>query len=173
MISANKILSLIKKDFPKQRFLYSQANFNKDKKGYNFYQIQYSKRFHPPNFIQTRLYPLNHEKSKLSKGCKDHWQQMCQLRKFCIFATLYIDNIATTSHNIFSENYIKHNLLIFSLRLSLLACRVSNFLQHNPSKHSSWWRRLKDVLKTSFVFVFRRRLEDVLKTFWSRRVCSP
>ena len=41
-----------------------------------------------------------------------------------------------------------------------------------PSKHSSWWRRLKDVLKTSFVFVFRRRLaktslrhfQDVFKT---------
>ena len=28
----------------------------------------------------------------------------------------------------------------------------------HPSKHSSWWRRLKDVLKTSFVFVFKRRL---------------
>ena len=29
-----------------------------------------------------------------------------------------------------------------------------------PSKHSSWWRRLEDVLKTSFVFVFRRRLDQ-------------
>ena len=52
-----------------------------------------------------------------------------------------------------------------------------------PSKHSSSWRRLEDVLKTSFVFVFRRRLdqdeyvrlsltssEDVLKTSWSRPI---
>ena len=31
---------------------------------------------------------------------------------------------------------------------------------HLPSKHSSWWRRLEDVLKTSFVFVFRRRLDQ-------------
>ena len=31
-----------------------------------------------------------------------------------------------------------------------------------PSKYSSWWRRLEDVLKTSFVFVFRRRLQDLL-----------
>ena len=31
----------------------------------------------------------------------------------------------------------------------------------------------EDVLKTSFVFVFRRRLEDALKTSWSRRICSP
>ena len=31
-----------------------------------------------------------------------------------------------------------------------------------PTKHSSWWSRLQDVFKTSFVFVFRRRLEDVL-----------
>ena len=30
-----------------------------------------------------------------------------------------------------------------------------------PSKHSSWWRRLEDILKTYFVFVFRRRLQDV------------
>ena len=29
-----------------------------------------------------------------------------------------------------------------------------------PSKHSSWWRRLEDVFKTSFVFVFRRRLDQ-------------
>ena len=31
----------------------------------------------------------------------------------------------------------------------------------------------EDVLKTSFIFVFRRRLEDVLKTSWSTRICSP
>ena len=29
-----------------------------------------------------------------------------------------------------------------------------------PSKHSSWWRHLEDVLKTSFAFVFRRRLDQ-------------
>ena len=40
------------------------------------------------------------------------------------------------------------------------------------SKHSSWWRRLKDVLMTSFVFVFRRRLQDVFKTSWSRPIYS-
>ena len=31
-----------------------------------------------------------------------------------------------------------------------------------PSKHSSWWSRLEDVLKTSLAFVFERRLQDVL-----------
>ena len=31
-----------------------------------------------------------------------------------------------------------------------------------PSKHSSWWRCLEDVLKAPFVFVFRWRLQDVL-----------
>ena len=31
----------------------------------------------------------------------------------------------------------------------------------------------EDVLKTSFVFVFRRRLEDVFKTSLSRQICSP
>ena len=30
----------------------------------------------------------------------------------------------------------------------------------------------EDVLKTSFVFVFRRRLEDAFKTSSSRRICS-
>ena len=29
-----------------------------------------------------------------------------------------------------------------------------------PSKHSSWWRRLEGVLKTSFVFIFGRRLDQ-------------
>ena len=36
------------------------------------------------------------------------------------------------------------------------------FFSVAPSKHSSWWRRLEDVLKMFFVFVFRRRLQDVL-----------
>ena len=31
----------------------------------------------------------------------------------------------------------------------------------------------EDVLKTSFVFVFGRRLQDVFKTSWSRQICSP
>ena len=31
----------------------------------------------------------------------------------------------------------------------------------------------EDVLKTSFIFVFRRRLQDVFKTSWSRRIYSP
>ena len=42
-----------------------------------------------------------------------------------------------------------------------------------PSKHSSWWRCLEDVLKAPFVFVFRWRLQDVFKTSWSRRIHSP
>ena len=28
------------------------------------------------------------------------------------------------------------------------------FMKQQPSKHSSWWRRLENVLKMSFVFVF-------------------
>ena len=52
----------------------------------------------------------------------------------------------------------------------------------DPSQHSSWWRRLEDVLKKSFIVLFRRHLhqdeyislsrtssEDVLKTS-SRRL---
>ena len=40
------------------------------------------------------------------------------------------------------------------------------------SKHSFQWKRLQDVLKTSFVFVFRRGLQGVFKTSWSRRIYS-
>ena len=73
--------------------------------------------------------------------------------------------------------WILHNLSFPQLRLILWT-----FL---PSKHSSWWRHLEDVLKTSFVFVFRRRLhqdyydrlsltssEYVFKTSWSRPIYS-
>ena len=58
-----------------------------------------------------------------------------------------------------------------------------------PSKHSSWWRRLEDVLETYFVAVFKtssRRLDqdeyirlshtssgDVFKTSWSRWISLP
>ena len=62
-----------------------------------------------------------------------------------------------------------------------------------PSKHSSWWRRLEDVFhlrlqKTSsrrlpdvlisrriyspYSYVFRRCLQDVFKTSWSRPIYS-
>ena len=54
-----------------------------------------------------------------------------------------------------------------------------------PSKNSSWWRHLEDVMKTSFVFVFSRLLdkdeyirptntssEDVFKTSSSRPIYS-
>ena len=50
-----------------------------------------------------------------------------------------------------------------------------------PSKHSSWWRRTEDVLKTSWRRLQRNTflsfktsswkcLEDVLKTSWRRRL---
>ena len=42
-------------------------------------------------------------------------------------------------------------------------------LQDVPSKHSSWWRRLEDVLKMSwrrFCKMSWRRLENVLKMSW-------
>ena len=40
------------------------------------------------------------------------------------------------------------------------------FLKGSPGKHSSWWRHLENVLKRSFVFVFRKRHKDVFKTFF-------
>ena len=55
----------------------------------------------------------------------------------------------------------------------LISCIFSCIFFIHPSKHSSCWRRLEDVLKTSFVFVFWRRLQDIFKTSWSRPICSP
>ena len=55
------------------------------------------------------------------------------------------------------EKNVKFELWNFTPVTSLwkiLITKNSNY----PSKHSSWWGRLEDVLKTSFVFVFRRRL---------------
>ena len=37
---------------------------------------------------------------------------------------------------------------------------VFSYIVIIPTKNSSWWRRLEGVLKTSFVFVFRRRLDQ-------------
>ena len=44
-----------------------------------------------------------------------------------------------------------------------------------PSKHSLWWRRLEDVLKTSFVFIKTNLFalaSRLHKTFWSRPIYS-
>ena len=62
---------------------------------------------------------------------------------------------------------------------------LENFVKLLPNKHSSRWRRLEEVLKTSFVFVFERHLdedeyilindtssENVFKTSWSRPIYS-
>ena len=45
------------------------------------------------------------------------------------------------------------------LFLSYLIIRLF-FSILKPIKHSSWWRPLEDVSKRSFIFVFRRRLQD-------------
>ena len=52
-------------------------------------------------------------------------------------------------------------------------CEIFKNTFFHPSKHSSWWRRLEHVLNTSFVYVFRRRLQDVFKTSSSRRIYLP
>ena len=64
--------------------------------------------------------------------------------------------------------------LIFVIRsgcppiLSWFDAAVTAYWNH-PSKHSTWWKHLEDVFKMSFVFIFRRRLQNVFKTSWSRR----
>ena len=67
-------------------------------------------------------------------------------------------------------------------RIILLPITLSMLFQWNLTPFHevsrNWWtfytpaniRLDEDVLKTSFVFVFRRRLEDVFKTSWSRPI---
>ena len=71
-------------------------------------------------------------------------------------------------------------------RVTYLIIPSISVTSEHPSKHSSWWwRRFEDGLKTFFVFVFRRRLdqdkcvylihtssEDNLKTSWWRPIYS-
>ena len=71
-------------------------------------------------------------------------------------------------------------------RVTYLIIPSISVTSEHPSKHSSWWwRRFEDGLKTFFVFVFRRHLdqdeyvhlihtssEDNLKTSWSRPIYS-
>ena len=71
----------------------------------------------------------------------------------------------------FEANYYRH--IIFNEHLqSLYLCQMLFSETQLPSKQLLWWRRVEDVLKTSFVFAFRRRLQDVFKTSWSRQMSS-
>ena len=47
---------------------------------------------------------------------------------------------------------------MIDLSVFYLVCQRSS--KKLPSKYSSWWRRLEDVLKMSFVFAFKRRLDQ-------------
>ena len=40
-------------------------------------------------------------------------------------------------------------------------------------KYSSWWKRLEDALKMSFVFVLRRYLQNVFNTSWPGQILLP
>ena len=67
---------------------------------------------------------------------------------------------------------------IIVLCLNTLKCAPvdSNFTpveRESLSKHSPWWTCPDNIMKTSFVFVFRRRLQEVFKTSSSRRTYSP
>ena len=75
--------------------------------------------------------------------------------------TMALPNAAADSHG-----WTSITVMVFffeSTILRLLDQAMFKVLsqQLQPSKHSSWWRRLEDVLKMSLVFVFRRRLQDV------------
>ena len=81
----------------------------------------------------------------------------------CIIILTFLKNIILYIHAAIPldiklkrlENLCTFKLQVLSKNNML---RVSN----KPSKHLSWWRRLRYVFNTSFVLVFRRRLQDVL-----------
>ena len=62
------------------------------------------------------------------------------------------------------EDWNKSPCLVFSMSFEF-------FFLH-PSKHSSWWRRLQDVLIKTNMFASALRLQDVFKTSWSRPIYS-
>ena len=55
-------------------------------------------------------------------------------------------------------------MLLVKNRSSLNSIISLIMAKNKPSKNSSCWKRPEDVLKTSFVFVFRRRIQDIFKT---------
>ena len=57
-----------------------------------------------------------------------------------------------------TQDYLQSNELLYIYQSGFQTLlKMEDIL---PSKYSSWWRRLEDVLKISFVFVFKRRHED-------------
>ena len=83
-----------------------------------------------------------------------------------------------------SQNFCVESTNNIKIKTTCHIINVGRCMWEGPSKHSSWWRRLEDFLKMSFFFVFRgricspqphvfrRRLEDVFKTSWSRPIYS-
>ena len=70
--------------------------------------------------------------------------------------------------------YFFHIIIIFLFILNFFVSRIGNYMI--PSKHSSWWRRTEDVLKTSWrhncktscKHVLKTSCKHVLKTSWRR-----
>ena len=102
-------------------------------------------------------------------------------------------NYVTEWNNIFRKIYFNLTSYKPMAAISLKKLHTNeNDLHHYPSKHSSRWRRLEDVfrlrlqktfsrrlqdffIKTNILpysYVFRSRLEHVLKTPWSRPIYS-
>ena len=87
--------------------------------------------------------------------------------------------IVTATSNIDNFCMYKSTILIYLIAMCPQKRSIFMLMRLPPGKHSSWWRRTEDVLKTSWrclqnVFedekVLRwRRLEDSLKTSWKTR----
>ena len=124
-------------------------------------------------------------------SCKTEYS-ICDTQKFP--STLLSYDVQPSLTNILRERIINHliekiyvheklrpicsKLILRGLFMKFAA--KSNFQfnsrslkeRHYPSKFLSWWRRIEDVLKASFLFIFRRPLQDVFKTSSSIRIYS-
>ena len=68
---------------------------------------------------------------------------------FLNWDSLHEDWIATMRHGVTKKRITKR-----------LKHKRNLFINNLDRKYSSWWRRLEEVLKTSFIFVFSRRLQE-------------
>ena len=78
-------------------------------------------------------------------------------------------------HTIRNTNNIDENTVKISVNLLVTIVFLKSY-HHHSSKHSRWWRRVKDDLKTSVAwhsFCLPRRFQDILKkSWWTRNVCG-
>ena len=114
-------------------------------------------------------------------------QSKGQIHRFHLFHSLSSSNLNSSSTNCLDismfgshqcsiEHFLEASFLPCIGKLYDLACNGFNkkikHLQYSIFSVEATQQTFV-LMKTSLVFVFRRRLQDVFKTFWWRRIYSP